>query len=437
MQTTVTRKEKPISALPALTKVAAYARVSSAKDEMLHSLDAQVNYYSNYISVNPDWAFAGIYADEAMTGTKNNRPEFRRLIEGCRTGMIDMVVTKSISRFARNTVDLLMTVRELKKLGVAVYFEEQNINTLSGDGELLLTILASYAQEESLSVSENCKWRIRMRFENGELANLRFMYGYRITKGRVEVDTDQAAVVQDIFRDYIGGMGGGRIASKLREMKVPTERGGTWDGERVMKIIRNEKYTGNALLQKRYITDHLTKRQAVNNGVLPKYYATETHPSIISQETFDQAQAVLQERLESCGNKSRKCSTYPFSGVISCGNCGKHFKRITARGQAAWNCTTFLRDGKNACQARMIPEEQLMAITSEVLGQNEFDSGIFRNKVSKITAHDGNGLSYVFCDGHTEERTWQQRSRRDSWTDEMKQAARERANRRWNNGDKR
>lgn len=169
--------------LPTEKRVAAYARVSSSNEEMLHSLAAQVNHYSGYIHSQPGWSFAGIYADEGITGTKSNRPEFVRMLNDCRKGLIDLVLTKSISRFARNTVDLLNAVRELKELGVDVCFEEQNIHTMSGEGEFVLTLLASYAQEESLSVSENCKWRIRKRFENGELVSLRFMFGYRITKG--------------------------------------------------------------------------------------------------------------------------------------------------------------------------------------------------------------------------------------------------------------
>lgn len=243
--------------MPSLMRVAAYARVSSGKDEMLHSLAAQISYYSDYIQGHPSWIYAGVYADEALTGTKDNRPEFNRLLEDCRSGKIDLVLTKSISRFARNTVTLLETVRELKILGVDVFFEEQNLHSNSGDGELMLTILASYAQEESRSTSENCKWRIRKQFENGEMANLRFMFGYQIVKGKVEIDPEQAAVVLMIFEDYINGMGGGQIAKKLKEMNVAKVFSGKWRGERVIEILKNEKYTGNALLQKKYVVDHL------------------------------------------------------------------------------------------------------------------------------------------------------------------------------------
>ena len=190
---------------PIVKRVAAYARVSSGKDAMLHSLSAQVSYYSALIQKHAGWLYCGVYADEAFTGTKDSRDGFQSLLAECRAGNIDMVITKSISRFARNTVTLLETVRELKALGVDVYFEEQNIHTMSADGELMMTILASYAQEESRSASENQKWRIRRGFERGELVNLRFLFGYKIEKGCVAVDPEKAAVVREVFRRALEG----------------------------------------------------------------------------------------------------------------------------------------------------------------------------------------------------------------------------------------
>ena len=176
MQREIIKLTPCIMELPRLLNVAAYARVSSGKDAMLHSLSSQVSYYSKLIQENPKWQYAGVYADEAKTGTKDSRSEFQRMLNDCRIGKIDMVITKSISRFARNTLDLLNIVRQLKSMNIDVYFEKENIHTISSDGELMLSILASVAQEESLSVSENCKWRIRKRFQNGELVNLRFLF---------------------------------------------------------------------------------------------------------------------------------------------------------------------------------------------------------------------------------------------------------------------
>ena len=207
MQRTIKKIEPSLLKIPAKKRVAAYARVSSGKDAMLHSLSAQISYYSDLIQKNRKWEYEGVYADEAMTGTKDNRAEFQRLLTDCRNGKIDMVITKSISRFARNTVTMLETVRELKNINVEVFFEKENIHSMSGDGELMLTILASFAQEESRSVSENCKWRIRKRFADGELVNLRFIFGYHIEKGQIKVDPKEADIVRMIFRDYINGMG--------------------------------------------------------------------------------------------------------------------------------------------------------------------------------------------------------------------------------------
>ncbi len=338
-----------------------------------------------------------------------------------------MIITKSISRFARNTVTLLETVRELKSLGVDVYFEEQNIHSISGDGELMLTILASYAQAESLSASENCKWRVRKRFENGELAGLNFMFGYLIAKGEIEIDPEQAAVVRMIFDDYIGGMGGGRIAKKLMGMNVATVRGADWNSERVMEILRNEKYTGNALLQKKYVADHLTKKLVRNTGALPQYFAEGTHPAIIDTATFEKAQAVMEERRRRYDAKDTSDNRYPFSGIIRCGNCDKNYKRRVAAGRVAWQCSTFLKNGKAACHAKQIPEPVLYITGAEVLGQKEFDAEIFKKEIAEIRVPEFNKLVFVFRDGHTAEKAWQDRSRRESWTDEMRQAASQRA----------
>ncbi len=231
-------------------KVAAYARVSSGKEAMLNSLSAQVSYYSQMIQGNSQWEYVGVYADEAMTGTKDKRAQFQKLLEDCREGKVDMIFTKSVSRFARNTLILLEVIRELKELNVDVYFEKENIHSISGDGELMLTILASFAQAESLSVSENCKWRIRKSFSQGELVNFRFMFGYTVNKKEITINEEEATIVRMIFKDYLDGMGTPLIAKKLRDMEVERPRGGIWSSVRVLEILRNEKYMGDALLQK-------------------------------------------------------------------------------------------------------------------------------------------------------------------------------------------
>lgn len=427
MEKIVAKISPSVPPIPARLRVAAYARVSSGKDAMLHSLAAQVSYYSNHIQQRMDWEYAGVYADEALTGTKDTRPEFQRLIADCKDGKIDLIITKSISRFARNTVTLLETVRELKLLGVDVYFEEQNIHSMSGDGELMLTILASYAQEESRSVSENCKWRIRKRFQQGEIVNLRFMYGYRINNGQIEIDQEQAEIVRMIYADYIKGLGCDRIADRLREMGARTFSGRQWTAKRVLAILNNEKYSGNALLQKKYVADHLSKKLVYNRGTLPKYYAEGTHQPIIDPLTFQKAQEIMALRRENRNVRQNPANRYPFSGLIFCPRCGKNYRRVTYKGHAAWNCSTFVNYGKDVCPAKQIPEPILLSLTAEVLGLPEFDEGVFLSKIKQMQVPQANKVIYIFQDGHEVETTWQDRSRKSSWDDKKKQRARERA----------
>ena len=425
----IIRKVKPAAAMPRLERVAAYCRVSSGKDAMLHSLSAQVSHYSEFIQRRPGWAYAGVYADEAMTGTKDDRPEFQRLLADCRAGKIDRVLTKSVSRFARNTVTLLETVRELKKLGVAVYFEEQNIDSLSGDGELMLTILASFAQEESKSVSDNCKWRIRKDFSEGKPMNLPLLYGYRSEKGRIVIDEREAEIVRFIFRSCLNGMGKGRITEALREQGVPCRLGGEWQTETVGGILKNEKYTGDALLQKTYIENHLTKRKCLNRGEFPQYYAENTHPAIIDHEMYEKVQVLIAERREKTNVQKDVTARYPFSGLIVCGCCGAHYHRRTNPTRITWQCVTYLRRGKKHCAAKQIPEETLRSLTREALGVPEITEENIR-ALAEIQIPCPNHILFVFKDGHETERVWQDRSRAESWTDEMREKARAQMKRR-------
>ena len=294
-------------------RVAAYARVSSGKDAMLHSLSVQVSYFSEYIQNHPGWQFAGVYADEAKTGTKDDRPEFQRMIQDCRDGKVDMILTKAVSRFARNTVTLLETTRALKALGIAVFFQKEGIYSDRGQGELVLSLMATVAQEESRAVSDNCKWRIRSRFKAGELANLRFMYGYRIRHGQVEIVPEQAKVVAGIFNDYLSGFGCNAIAKSLRERKVSTVFGGQWTGNRVMGLLKNEKYAGNTMLQKKYRIDHITKKLVLNRGQMSRYYASGTHPAIVDPEIFKKVQGVIEAHRIKNNIANKTPAAYPFT----------------------------------------------------------------------------------------------------------------------------
>ena len=415
-------------------RVAAYARVSSGKDAMLHSLSAQVSHYSELIQTHEGWQYAGVYADEALTGTNEDRADFQRLLSDCRAGLIDIVLTKSISRFARNTVTLLQTVRELKSLGVDIFFEEQNIHTMSSEGELMLTILASYAQAESLSASENQKWRVRKGFEKGELVNLRFLFGYSISKDEIEIDPATAPIVREIFKRVIAGDTFGSISRALNKRGVSGALGGKWCAQRIREIAGNEKYTGNAMLQKHYRNNHLEKKKCRNTGELPMYYAEETHPAIIDEDTFNTAQVILKEMYSKQKNRP-KPKTSEFTGYIYCPHCGKNYKRVTNNGSAGWNCSTYVSQGKAYCHGKKIPEDTLKTVCADALCILEFDAAVFSERIDRIEVPGDNLLLFVFKDGRTEERTWADKSRRDSWTAEMKQAAAERTRqRRKNNG---
>ena len=438
----------PIAPVQKRKRVAAYARVSSGKDAMLHSLAAQVSYYSERIQRNPEWEYAGVFADFGLTGTKETRPEFQRMLQECREGKIDLILVKSISRFARNTLTLLNTVRELKGLGIGVYFEEQKLDTLSGDGEFMLTILASFAQEESRSVSENCKWRIRKKFEQGIPTGFG-MYGYKMKNGRLEIVPEEAAVVRRIFQMYLEGLGSVKIMKLLTEEGVPAPLGGLWNASVVMEMLKNEKYVGDLLLQKFYTNNHVEKKRFHNRGELPQYFVGEDHEPIIDRETFDAVQreiawrtaqrkaakakrtatnaelsaSAVEPSMSSSGNNSRE--TIPLTDRIYCGVCGKKYRyKVTRLGTPyaapVWICSTFNYRGKAYCASKQIPEDILKELIASALG-----TVYTEDSVHHIEMHPGNRVLFVFQDGHTEEHFWEDHSRKDSWNEEKRQKAAE------------
>ena len=424
MSRTITQIKRP-PRLAQKERVAAYARVSSGKDAMLHSLSAQVSHYSSLIQNHGEWLYAGVYADEAKTGTKNSRENFQRLLDDCRAGKIDMVITKSISRFARNTVTLLETVRELKALGVDVFFEEQNIHTLSGDGELMMTILASYAQEESRSASENQKWRIKRNFEEG-IPWDGTLLGYRLKNGCYEVVPEEAELVHRIFSEYLSGYGYALITRHLNQDGALSRFNRPLGPSTVSGILSNYTYTGNLLLQKTFRENHITKKKQSNQGELPRYLAEGTHEAIIDMDTFYAVQAEKARRAARFIKKPATARKYPFTGMLVCDLCGKNYRRKTTHSGITWICGTFNTLGKAACASKQIPEDTLQKITEDVLGKSCFTSEQLRKEIACIRICSGNVLKYCFRDGTVITRVWQDRSRSESWTDEKKEAARQR-----------
>ena len=399
------------SRMPRPERVAAYARVSSGKEAMLHSLAAQVDYYSTYIRHHPGWEYVGVYTDEAKTGTKDSREGFQRLLADCKSGKVNHIITKSVSRFARNTVTLLETVRELKNMGISVYFEEQNINTMTADGELMLTILASYAQAESLSASENQKWRVRQNFEEGKPWR-GYMLGYRYKDGEYVIVPEEAEIVKRIYADFLSGKGIEAIMKSLNESGVLTQQGFNWHRSAVMRILRNYTYTGNLLLQTKYRENHLTKKTLVNHGELPQYHATDSHEAIIDMETFEEVQAEIARRAKKY-TKPHKRKEYPFSGIMTCAICGKHYRRKTTPTGPVWICSTYNTSGKKACASKAIPEPTLIALA---------EKNAHRGQITAVTVAPENHLTFRFADGSECEEVWQDRSRSESWTADMRAA---------------
>ena len=407
--------------IPKRKRVAAYARVSSAKDAMHHSLSAQVSYYSSLIQSCGEWEYAGVYADEAKTGTKDSRQEFARLIADCKAGKVDMIITKSVSRFARNTVTLLSVVRELKAISVDVFFEEQNIHTLSADGELMLTILASYAQEESLSASENQKWRVRKNFQEGKPWNGTIL-GYRYNGGQLVIKSDEAETVRKIFRLYLSGWGYEKIAKQLMADGDITRFGHrNWEYCEVKRILKNYTYTGNLILQTTYRDNHINKKTLPNTGELPQYQVRSAHEPIIDIDAFCLVQEEIIRRSESQNRLIKPGNTYPFTSLITCAHCGKHYRRKTRPSGYYWICTTYNAKGKSACPSKQIPE----SILTETL------SDLDVSDIEQIIAEDDNQLTIIFKNGTTETRRWQDRSRSESWTEEMKANASKQSKARW------
>ena len=340
---------------------------------------------------------------------------------------IDLIITKSISRFARNTVTLLETVRELKGLGVDVWFEEQNIHSNTPDGELMLTVLASYAQEESCSASENQKWRIRKDFEQGRVGSITMLGYKRNRNGVLEIVTEEAEIIRMIFCDYLSGMGKTAIANKLFEMNIPTKGGGLWTAESIRIILTNEKYCGDLLLQKSFRNNHIEKKKTANRGELPQYFAEDAHEPIIEKSMFLAVQKRLQERKERFTPTKSTAVVYPFTGRIQCQCCGKNYRRKTTPTGIVWCCATYNTRGKRYCpKSKQIPENTLISVCCEVLGLQEFDANIFENQINKILVPAPNELIFVFHDGHEISAHWQDRSRSESWTEEMRAKVAER-----------
>ena len=376
---TATQEEKP------KMRVAAYCRVSTDSDEQATSYEAQVEHYTEQIRNNPEWEFVEVYADDGISGTNTKkREDFNRMIEDCMDGKIDMIITKSISRFARNTLDCLQFIRQLKAKNIAVYFEKENINTLDAKGELLLTIMASLAQQESQSLSQNVRLGIQFRYQAGKvIVNHNRFLGYtKDEDGKLIIDENEAIIIKRIYREYLEGSSLQDICDSLMADGILTGAGKeSWIPSTVHKILTNEKYIGDALLQKTITTDFLEKKRIINNGVAPQYYVEGCHDAIISRDIYMRVQEEMVRRANlrsgSEGKKKRIYSSkYALSSLCTCEKCGDIYRRIAwnnrGKHSIVWRCCTRVNNGPKACDAPTISEENLQGVVmraiNEVLG---------------------------------------------------------------------
>lgn len=362
-------------------RVAAYCRVSTDSDEQATSYDAQIEHYTEYISKNPEWVLAGIFADDGITGTNTKkRDEFNRMIEECHAGNIDMIITKSISRFARNTLDCLKYIRELKDLNIPVFFEKEAINTMDSKGEVLLTIMASLAQQESQSLSQNVKLGIQYRYQQGKVQiNHNHFLGYtKDADGNLVIDEAQADIVRRIYQEYLQGLSMDKIAAGLEADGILTGAGKTkWYTSTINKILRNEKYIGDALLQKTYTTDFLTKKRIKNNGTVPQYYVEGDHEAIIPKDIFLLVQEELVRRrvVHTSENGKRHCYSckHCFAQIVFCGECEEFYRRIhwNNRGckSIVWRCCSRLENTGHACHSRTVNETLLEQVVIDAINR--------------------------------------------------------------------
>lgn len=346
-------------------RVAAYCRVSTDSEEQLNSYEAQKSYYTQKIADSPDWEMAGIYADEGISGTSmKKRTEFKKMITACKRGHIDLIITKSLSRFARNTVDCLETVRLLKANGIGVYFEKENINTLTESSEFLITLFSGFAQAESESLSKNIAWGKQKSAEAGKVDfQYKKMLGYRKgVDGQPEIVPEEAEIIRRIYRRYLAGCSLGQIKQELEQDNIPTaQKVERWSSAVIHNILTNEKYMGDALLQKTYITDCITKKVKKNMGERPMYYVENNHPAIIPRETFDQVQKEMTRRsskrkvLQKSGKTElgKYSGKYALTELLVCGECGSPYKRVTwarnGKKRIVWRCVSRLEFGTKYC----------------------------------------------------------------------------------------
>lgn len=436
MEKKMWRVEQKISEIPKWKRVAAYARVSVESARMQHSLLAQASYYSSLIQKNPAWKYAGVYADYGISGTKiAKRKEFQRMLADAEAGNIDIILTKSIPRFARNTVDLLNTVRHLKEIGVEVWFEKENIRSMSGDGELMLTILASFAQEESRSISDNIKWRFQKKYEKGIPHANFFIYGYRWKDGELVIQKEEAAIVRKVFYSYLAGKTRRAIHRELANTGVHTMYGNLFQDSTIKQMLQNPAYKGTLVIQKTFVIDPITKHQVINRGEKNKYVVENHHEAIIDADTFNQVQEEMARRKEAGkqhgGYARNYLNTSCFTGIIKCGICGKSYihniRKYKGKPSEYWSCLSNKEKAEKRCGAYgAIPQPALERACTSVLGMATFDEDEFLQRVEKIGVPAYHSLIFYLKDGTVIKQPWKSTALKDMWTEKRKKEMQQR-----------
>ena len=408
--------------IPKYLRVAAYTRVSSGKDEALHSLGSQISYYNQYISTHKDWIFVGIYSDGGRSGTQDKRNGFQEMLKACREGKIDLIVTKSVSRFARNVELLLKTVRDLTSLGVDIYFEEQKIHSISKDGEFMLTVVALYAEMEAKSASNNMLWKVHKKFEEGKLYSMTVL-GYRLENGKLVIEPHEAEAVRLMFKMYLQGYGMVKICHYLNEHGYRTRYGNKFYHPNVLKILSNYIYTGDVILQRTY-KPYGEKKCVVNKGEKTRYFIEDAHEPIIDKETFNKVQEQLEKRKRNIS--SIKQEHHPFDKMLVCSICGHHYSWHKNH-KPCYVCCTSHTYGQKACASKGLQEDALRRVTSKVLGIKEFDESLMRERINEIVVQPNGDVLFKMKDGREILKECKPLSRKHSWTKEMREQARARA----------
>ena len=344
---------------PPQIRLAAYCRVSSDSSDQLHSFAAQIKYYSEYCKRHPECKFVDIYADEGITGTSmEKRDDFRRMLRDCKKGLIDRIIVKSMSRFARNTEEMLTALRALEQMEVSVYFEEQGLDTKSMNSEMFATFPGMVAQQESVSISQNMRWSYKKRMESGEFNCCAPAYGFDLINGKLVINETEAAVIRRIFDLYLQGIGMQTIANILNDEGVRRQYGREkWHHTTVNYVLNNERYKGDALLQKQITTQTLPFKKQRNHGEQPMYYVENSNPAIVSRETYEAVQALIKSRQPSC---KRKAKNYPLTRTLLCPDCGHTFRRQVVNGTAYWLCAAKA-SSKTDCAWRRVKEDEVYA----------------------------------------------------------------------------